>query len=152
MQNKNFHIEDIIANSLVFEHKPLHLLCKSHTVEKLDACNLEVLAVFESKVKQRDVLENNPRLISFFRGKKTTVEAGIEALLNPVSRKSSSKLSSHGETFDFICEREKVVKRLFLYQQRRFTKLGKSAASLLQAYPILEMVVDEVKETNQLVE
>ena len=80
------------------------------------------------------------------------MEAGIEALLNPVSRKSSSKLSSHGETFDFICEREKVVKRLFLYQQRRFTKLGKSAASLLQAYPILEMVVDEVKETNQLVE
>ena len=85
-------------------------------------------------------------------GFSTIVEAGIEALLNLVCHKSSAKPSSHGETFDFICEREKVVKRLFLYQQRRFTKLGKSAASLLAAYPILQMVVDEVKETNQLVE
>ena len=151
--SKNLHIEDIIAGLLGSTHKPLHLLCKSHTVEKLDVCNLEVLAKFEKKLNQRDVLEGiNPRLKSFFRGKKTTVEAGIEALLNLVYHKSSAKPSSHGETFDFICEREKVVKRLFLYQQRRFTKLGKSAASLLAAYPILQMVVDEVKETNQLVE
>ena len=73
-------------------------------------------------------------------------------MLNLVSHKSSAKPSSHGETFDFICERENVVKRLFLYQQRRFTKLGKSAASLLESYQQLQMVVDEVKESNQLVE
>ena len=120
--SKNLHIEDIIADSLGSTHKPLHLLCKSHMVEKLDACNLEVLAKFEKKLNQRDVLEGiNPRLKSFFRGKKTTVEAGIEAVLNLVSHKTSAKPSSQGETFDFICEREKVVKRLFLYQQRRFT-------------------------------
>ena len=69
--SKNLHIEDLIANSLGSTHKPLHLLCKSHTVEKLDECNLDVLARFEKKVKQREVLESiNPRLKSFFRGKK----------------------------------------------------------------------------------
>lgn len=88
----------------------------------------------------------------FFQGKNTTVEAGIEALLNLVSHKSSAKPSFHGKTFDFICEREKVIKKLFLYQQRRFAKLGKSAASILESLSILQMVVDEVKETNKLVE
>ena len=150
--SKNLHIEDLIANSLGSTHKPLHLLCKSHTVEKVE-CNLDVLARFEKKVKQREVLESiNPRLKSFFRGKKTTVEAGIEVLLNLVAQKTSAKPSSHGDTFDFICEREKVNKRLFLYQQRRFAKLGKSAASILESFSILQMVVDEVKESNQLVE
>ena len=151
--SKNLHIENIIADSLDSSHKPLHLLCKSHTVEKLDACNLKVLSSFETKIHQRDVLESiNPRLKSFFRGKKTTVEAGIEALLNLVSHKTSAKPSSLGDLFDFICEREKVVKRLFLYQQRRFTKLGKSAASILESYSLIQMVVDEVKDSNQLVE
>ena len=151
--SKNLKIEDGISESFGSTHKPLHLLCKPHTVEKLDACNLAVLAKFENMVKQRDVLESiNPRLKSFFRGKKTTVEAGIEALLKLVAHKHSGNTTSHADTFDHICEREGVVKRLFLYQQRRFTKLGKSAASLLEAYPILKMLVDEVTESNQLVE
>ena len=80
--SKNLKIEDGISESLGSTYKPIHLLCKSHTVEKLDTCNLEVLASFETKVKQRTVLESiNPWLKSFFRGKKTTVEAGIESLL-----------------------------------------------------------------------
>ena len=37
-------------------------------------------------------------------------------------------------------------------EQRRFTKLGKSAASLVEAFPILKMLVEEVVESNQLVE
>ena len=48
--------------------------------------------------------------------------------------------------------KEGVVKRLFLYQQRRFAKLGKAAASLVKAYPIIKLLLNEVQETNQLVE
>ena len=56
------------------------------------------------------------------------------------------------DLFDHICEQEKVSKRVFLYQQRRFAKLGKAPASILQARDILTMLLDEVDGTNQLVE
>ena len=42
--SKNLHIEEMIGESLNSDHRPLHLLCKSHTVEKLDAANLEILS------------------------------------------------------------------------------------------------------------
>ena len=56
-------------------------------------------------------------------GKKTTVAAGIESLLKFVAHRHSGNITSQGDTLDNICEREGLVKRLFLYQQRRFTKL-----------------------------
>ena len=34
-------------------------------------------------------------------------------------------------------------KRIFLYQHFRFAKLGKAAASLLEAFPIIKKVLDE---------
>ena len=68
---KNLKIEDLIGESLAFDHWPYHLLNKSHTVEKRDATNLEVLATIEKSVKQRELFESiNPSLKSFFRGKK----------------------------------------------------------------------------------
>ena len=46
-------------------------------------------------MKQREILEGiNPSLKSFFRGKKTTVEAVIEALLALISHDKSGKSSS----------------------------------------------------------
>lgn len=150
---KNLDIEKGIAEALNSTHIPLHLLCKSHTVEKLDSGNLDVLSKVEKAVGQRETLEKiNPRLRSFFRGKKTTVEAGITALLALVTHDKSGKSASLAELFDHICEREKVVKRIFLYQERRFAKLGKAAASILEAYPILRMTLDETHTSNQLVE
>ena len=65
--------------SLSDQHKPIHLLT-NHS-GKLNACNLVVLATFENMIKQQDILESiNPRLKSFFRGKKTMVKARIKAL------------------------------------------------------------------------
>ena len=105
------------------------------------------LASFETKVKQRTVLECiNSQSKSFFSDKKTTVETGIESLLKLVTHRHSGNSTSQADTFDHICEHKGVVKRLFLYQQRCFTKLGKSAASLLEANPILKMLVEKVTE------
>ena len=59
---------------------------------------------------------------------------------------------SLSDLFDHIYEREGVVKRVFLYQQRRFAQLGKAAASLVEALPILRKVIDEADHTNQLIE
>ena len=151
--SKNLKIEDGISESLGSMYKLIHLLCKSDTVEKLNACNLEVLASFDTKVKQHPVLESiNTRLKSFFRGMKTTMEAGIESLLKLATRRHLGNTTSQAEKCNHICEHEGVVKRLFSYQQRRFTKLGKSTASLLEAYPILKMLVVKVTKSNQLVE
>ena len=80
------------------------------------------------------------------------VEAGIEALLALVTHNKSANSCSQAEFFEFICEREGVVKRIFLCQQRRFAKLGKAAACILEALDIFNLLLDEVEGTNQLVE
>ena len=150
---KNLKIEDIVSEELGTTYKPMHLLCKSHTVEALDRSSLDVLYEIEKTVKQREILEGiNPSLKSFFRGKKTTVEAGIEALLALVTHDKSGKSTSLANLFYHICERDGLVKRIFLYQQRRFAKLGKAAASLVKALPTLQKVIDEADHTNQLIE
>ena len=150
---KNLKVTEQIAAAIQSDYQPIHLLCKSHTVEKLDATNLEVLSNVEKTVKQRETFEQiNPSLKSFFRGKKTTVDAGINAIVTLESRDKSGKSCSLADEFDLICEREGCLKRMFLYQQRRFGKLGKAAAAILEAYSILRMLPDECNSTNQLVE
>ena len=112
---------------------------------------MEVLARIEKDVNQQQILESiNPRLRSFFRGKTTVVECGIDALL--LTHNKSANSCSEADQFDRICERENITKRIFLYQQRRFAKLGKSASSILNAKDILQMLLDEVDSTNQLTE
>ena len=78
------------------------------------------------------------------------MESGIEALLALITHDKSARSSSKADFFDHICEREGIVKRIFLYQQRRFAKLGKAAASLLQALPVIRKVLDETDTSNQL--
>ena len=60
---KNLKIENNIATALGTTCKPMHLLCKSHTVEALDRSNLSVLYDIEKQVQQREILEGiNPSL------------------------------------------------------------------------------------------
>ena len=37
-------------------------------------------------------------------------------------------------------------------QERRFAKLGKAAATIVEAYPMLRLILDETTTTNQLIE
>ena len=112
--SKNLKIENNIADHFHSNHKPYHLLCKSHTVEKLDTLNLSVLSKVEASVNQRSILESiSPSLKSFFHGTKTTVESGIVALLTLVSHNKSGKSSSLADLFDHICEKEGTVKEFF---------------------------------------
>ena len=107
----------------------------------------------EKSVKQQEIFEKiNPALKSFFCGKKALVEAGIGALLSLIIYDKSAKSCSRADLFDFICEREDVSKRVFLYKERQFAKLGKASLSILEAKDVLQMLVDEVEGTNQLVE
>ena len=54
--------------------------------------------------------------------------------------------------FDFIIQRENQIKRILMYSERRFTKLGYSAASILQSIPYLRMLLNETHLNNQHVE
>lgn len=150
---KNLKIEDTIPERLGSTHHPYHLLCKSHTVEALDRSSLEVLSKIEKGVSQQQTMEGiHPALKSFFRGKAAVVEAGIDAVIKLITHNKSANSCSQADLFEFICEREKISKRVFLYQQRRFAKIGKAAACILEAKEILNMLLDEVQVTNLLVE
>ena len=110
----------------------LSLLCNAHVVEKFDATNLEVLADVKHKLKLRERLEAmNPSLRSFIRGKKAVVLAGIHVLL---------KLKLN------------LAKHMMLYKERRFTKLGYSAASILCGLPQLKTLLHQTWKNNLLVE
>ena len=50
----------------------------------------------------------------------------------------------------FVKRKVPERQRAFLYQQRRFTKLGKAALSILDAEGTLQKLVDEVERKNQL--
>ena len=112
---KNLNIEESIPLSLGSKHHPHHLLCKSRTVEALDRSNLDVLASIEKKVNQQAAFESiNPALRSVFRGKTALVEAGIDALLTLITHNKSANSCSQADLFQHICERENVVKSLFI--------------------------------------
>ena len=75
-----------------------------------------------------------------------------EAFLALVTQDKSAKSASKTDLFDHICEREGIVKRVCPYKQRRFAKIDKAAASLLQALPILCKLLYETDTFNQLTE
>ena len=114
---KNLSIEKSVVNALGSDHIPHHLLWKSHAVEALDRSNLKVLKQTENSVSQRETERINPTLKWFFRGKKTTVEAGIKALLNLVTHDKNGRFCSLADHFSNICQRAVVIKIIFLYQQ-----------------------------------
>ena len=107
---KNLLLEKTVAKSLNSTHKPYHILCKSHTMEKLEKSNLSVLNELEQSMKLRNTLASiNPALKTFFRGKAAVVEAGIYALLKLVTYDKSANSCSLTDEFDYIVEREGKV-------------------------------------------
>lgn len=146
---KNLHIENGIAAALESSHVPLHLLCKAHTVEALDRSNINVLANLEQSLKFREAVESiNPGVRSFLRGEKSVVLCAIKSILNFVSHDKSASSTNQADLFDMILQRENKVKHLSLYQERRFTKLGYSCASILDAMPYIQMVLNETNLSN----
>jgi hypothetical protein len=132
---------------------PNHLLCKSHPVEAFDRSNLSVLAEIENNLEFRKKLESiNPAVKSFLRGKTTVVQCAITSILSLVSHDKSARSSNQADLFDFILQRENQVKRIAMYHERRFTKLGYCAGSIIQSFPYLRMLLNETHLSNQHVE
>ena len=77
---------------------------------------------------------------------------GIKSTLNLISHDKSASSTNLADLFDFILQRENQVKHTSFYQGRRFTKLGYSAASILDALPCLRMLLNESLLTSQHIE
>ena len=151
--SKNLAIIPLISLKLQVCHTPHHILCKAHTVEALDRSNLNVLADVEKKLQLRETLISiNPHLRSFYRGKSTVVVCGIYALLKLVTPDHCANSVSLADEFDIIVERKGGMKRMSLYHERRFTKLGYAAASIVNAFDLLKQLVTETSANNLLVQ
>ena len=112
-----------------------------------------MLANLENKLDFRHILTSIcPATISFLRGEKSIALAGIKSISSFVSHDKSAASTNQADLFDFVLEREGKVKHLSLYKERRFTKLDYSCASILDAFPYLEMVINRTHLSNQHVD
>ena len=147
--SKNHKIGEGTAEALQSAHVQYHLFCKSHTVEGFDRSNLSVLAK-KKELGFREKLQTiNPAVKSFLRGKTTVVAAAITSILSLVSHDKSAHSTNQADLFDYILQREGQVKHIAMYYERRFTKLGYSAAFILQLLPYLYMLLNESHLSNQ---
>ena len=150
---KNLKIEDGVADVLKSNYKPYHLLCKFHPAEAFDRSNIEVLSKIENHLNFSEKLESIiPSVRSFLRGEKCLAVCGIKSILNLISHDKSASSTSQADLFDFVLRRDNQVKHRSLYQERRFTKLGYSAAYILDALPYLRILLNESHLTKQHIE
>ena len=97
----------------------------------------------ENELKLREKLQTmNPAVKSFIRGKTSVVEAAITSILSLVSHDKLAHSTNQANLFYYIIQREGQVKPMALYYERKFTKLGYSAASILQSLPYLRMLLN----------
>ena len=148
--SKNLHIEDLIAATLNSNHIPFHLLCVSHTCEVFDRGNMVILKELEMKIKLREaVIARMPALKSFLINKSVTV-AALEAFNKLVI--NDGHKSSQWEMFDKILQEKGKTKKHSQYLERRFAKLGYSAATVVYHLEDYEDLLHETKSNNQLVQ
>ena len=150
--SKNLQVEYLVAEMLGSEHIPIHLLCKSHTCEKLDETNIQTLCEIENKINLRKQFEKRePQLKSYLRSSKAVVLAAINALLKLVAQEGDGKTTSLSDTFELILEEDKVYKSYSLYKERRFSKLGYTAGAIFDCLPQFEKLLERTHLNNLLV-
>ena len=65
-----------------------------------------------------------------------------KVILSLISHDKSANSTNQTDLYNYIFEREGVVKHIAMYFECRFTKLGYSAASILESLPFLRMLLN----------
>ena len=92
------------------------------------------------------------KLKSFLRSSKSVlIGAVIPALLKLVAHDADGRSTSLADEFELILEEDNVHKSYILYKERRFSKLGYSAASLFDCLPQFEKLLERATENNLLI-
>ena len=150
---KNLKGEPAVSETLGTEHIPLHILCKSHTCEKLDEGCLHALMKVEQQLKMSELISKlQPQLKSFICQNKCIAKSALTALLKLVSGEESGKPTSLAKEFNLALEERGLTKSLSLYRERRFTKLGYCAGSVFDSIPIFQKILEETTNNNLLVQ
>ena len=150
--SKNLKIENGVAEALQSRHVPYHILCKSHTCERLDTDNLTTLSQLEAKVGLREaLLKREPELKSFLRSEKSVAEAVLEALLKFAARESDRKTISLDYLFTLKLEKAGVHKTFSLYKEKRFTKLGCQAGAVYGCILYFREILNDTPLNNLLI-
>ena len=123
-----------------------HILCKSHTMERFDQSNLSVLTqkVRES-VKLRDRLESVNRRLSHSSMEKRPMQKHVLLHCSACIYDKSANSCSLANEFDYVIERQGKSKHMSLYHQKRFAKLGYSAALIIAALDLLDETKNALK-------
>ena len=112
----------------------------------------EVLSGIEKELQLGERFEMlNSEVKCFLHREKSVAICGIRSILNLISHDMSASSTNQADLFDFILQRENQVKHMSLYQER-FTQLGYTAASILDAMPYLQLLVNESHFANQRTE
>lgn len=150
---KNLHVEDEVATVLESQHKPLHILCKSHTCEKLDASCIDALVEIEKNIDYAQLLcKRQPELKSFIRQTKCVALTALKAFLKLVARDESGKPTSLADEFDVQLEADGVSKTMSLYKNRRFVEQGYSAGAVVDCKAQFQKILNDRRSTNLLIQ
>ena len=150
--SKNLKVEYEVSKKLGAKHVPIHLLCKSHTCERLDKSCINILVKIEQQLKMAEMITNRqPNLQSFIQQSKSIVLCVITALLRLVSQEEIAKPTSLAKDFGIILEEDNVTKCFSLYKEQQFTKLGYTADSVIDCIPKFQLISETINN-NSLVE
>ena len=150
---KNLKIEEFVAERLNSTHIPKHILCKSHTCEKLDESCINALVEVENDIKIAELVsKKQPQLKSFVRQSRCVGLAALKAMLQLVAPEGSAKPTSLSKEFDVQLEEDGVAKTMSLYKERRFAKMGYSAAAILDCIQQYEKILEKTTHNNLLVQ
>ena len=103
----------------------------------------------EKEVSLREKLKSSyPQLKAFYRGRKSIVESALVAFCKLITSDTSAKSSSLSHEFDFIIESEGRVKLASMYQERKSTKLGTTAAYLVKSIDLYNRLLEQTSKRN----
>ena len=109
---KNLGVPKGVSEQLGTAHIPLHLLCKSHTVEALDTAITHVLSECEVSVDLRGKIEAiNPRTKQFNRSDPCLAVSGVRSVCSLVSWGKASSSTNLVHEFNRILEEEGALKQ-----------------------------------------
>ena len=101
------------------------------------------MSVLTSVAKEISLMESsNPQLKVFYRGRKSIVECALVTLCKLITPDTSAKSSSLCDEFDINNESEGRVKLTSMYQERRFIKLGITAAFVFKSIDLYNKLLE----------
>ena len=150
--SKNIKVEQIVSERLGTKHVPIRIFCKSHTCEKLDESCTDILVNIERQLKLSELFtKRQPRLKSFLNQSRCIAESALKSLIKLVTHDTDGKSVSLAKDFDIELEKDGTAKSVSLYKERRFTKLGYSAGSVLDCLTQFKKILNDTHLNNLLV-